>query len=194
MNTQLWWYVARSGGLVAWALVSASVLWGLVLSTKSMRSTVRPNWVLDLHRFLGGLSVVFTAVHVLGILADKYVHFGLTEVLVPFTGTWHPDAVAGGIVAAYLLVAVEVTSLLRNKMSKRAWRLTHFASFPLFIAATLHLATAGTDRHSLLLRLAVAAVVVAVTAFTVRRVWQIGQVPSQPTRPIPARRSDSARR
>ena len=34
MNEQLWWYVARSGGIVAWALLAASVLWGLALSTK----------------------------------------------------------------------------------------------------------------------------------------------------------------
>lgn len=37
MNNQLWWYVARSGGIVAWALLAGSVLWGLALSTKVMR-------------------------------------------------------------------------------------------------------------------------------------------------------------
>ena len=36
MNQHLWWYVARSGGIVAWALVAASVLWGLALSTKAL--------------------------------------------------------------------------------------------------------------------------------------------------------------
>ena len=31
---QLWWYTARSAGIVAWALLTASVLLGLALSTK----------------------------------------------------------------------------------------------------------------------------------------------------------------
>ena len=54
MTSQLWWYVARAGGIVAWALLTASVLWGLILSTKLRPPRVRPAWTLDLHRFLGG--------------------------------------------------------------------------------------------------------------------------------------------
>ena len=56
MTSQLWWYVARAGGIVAWALLTASVLWGLILSTKLRPPRVRPAWTLDLHRFLGGLA------------------------------------------------------------------------------------------------------------------------------------------
>ncbi len=132
MTNQIWWYTARAGGIVAWALLAMSVLWGLALSTKVLNGKPRPNWILDLHRFLGALALVFTGVHVVAIVADSYVHFGLTEVLVPLTGTWHPVAVAWGIIGAYFLVAVEVTSLLRRRLSKRLWRATHFLSFPLF--------------------------------------------------------------
>ncbi|HEY0396749.1 MAG TPA: ferredoxin-NADPH reductase, partial [Acidimicrobiia bacterium] len=60
MSGQFPWYVARSAGLVAWALLAASVLWGLALSTKILSPKVRPNWILDLHRWLGGLALVFT--------------------------------------------------------------------------------------------------------------------------------------
>ena len=90
MNQQLWWYVARSGGIVAWALLAASVLWGLFPSTKVLRGKPRPNWILDLHRFLGGLALIFTGVHVVALILDSYVHFGLTEILVPFASAWHP--------------------------------------------------------------------------------------------------------
>ena len=91
-------------------------------------------------------ALVFTGVHVVAIVADSYVHFGLTEVLVPFTGTWHPVAVAWGIIGFYFLAAVEVTSLLRRRLSKRVWRATHFLSFPLFALTTVHALSAGTDR------------------------------------------------
>ena len=100
VNNQLWWYVARSGGIVAWALLAGSVLWGLALSTKVLRGRPRPNWILDLHRFLGGLALVFTGIHVGSLILDSYVHFGLVEVLVPFTGAWHPVAVAWGVIVA----------------------------------------------------------------------------------------------
>lgn len=170
MTSQVWWYTARSAGIVAWALLAASVLWGLALSTKVFGKRPRPNWLLDLHRFLGGLAVVFLVVHVVSILLDTYVNFGLVEILVPFTGTWHPVAVASGIVGMYLLLAVEITSLLRRHLSKRAWRSTHYLSFPLFALATLHALSAGTDRNTALMRYGVLSTTAAVIVLTTMRV------------------------
>jgi predicted ferric reductase len=139
------WYVARSAGLVSWALLTASTMWGLALSTKVFGRRPRANWLLDLHRMLGGLALVFTGVHVGAILLDSYVHFGLTSVLVPFASKWHPLAVAWGVVAFYLLLAVEITSLLRSRIPHRLWRGVHYASFGLFVTATIHGLSAGTD-------------------------------------------------
>jgi methionine sulfoxide reductase heme-binding subunit len=166
MNKQLWWYIARSGGIVAWALLAASVLWGLALSTKVLRGRPRPNWILDLHRFLGGLALIFTGIHVAALVGDSFVHFGLAEVLVPFASDWHPVAVAWGVIALYLLIAVELTSLARKRISKRTWRLTHYLSFPLFLLTTVHALSAGTDRSTLLLRWGVIVVSAVITGLT----------------------------
>jgi hypothetical protein len=67
MSWQLPWFVARAGGIVAWALTAGSVIWGLLLSTRPLGRRPRPAWLFDLHRFLGGLAVIFTAVHVLAV-------------------------------------------------------------------------------------------------------------------------------
>jgi predicted lysophospholipase L1 biosynthesis ABC-type transport system permease subunit len=145
MSGPLPWYVARAAGLVSWGLLTAATMWGLALSTKVFGRRPRPNWLLDLHRMLGGLALVFTGVHVGAILLDTYVHFGLTSVVVPFASAWHPLAVAWGVVALYLLLAVEITSLLRSRISNRAWRGVHYTSFGLFVTATIHGLAAGTD-------------------------------------------------
>jgi predicted ferric reductase len=152
MVDNLPWYIARSAGLVGWALLSASVILGLTLSNRTGLGRLRPRpaWTLDLHRYLGGLATIFTAVHVVGVLADTYVGFSPVEVLVPFASDWRPWAVAWGTIGLYLLVAVELTSLARRQLPKRIWRAVHFASFPLFALATLHAFTAGTDTGSLL--------------------------------------------
>jgi DMSO/TMAO reductase YedYZ heme-binding membrane subunit len=183
VNDQLFWFVARAGGIVTWVLVAASVLWGLALSTKALGRSPRPNWILDLHRFLGGAAVVFCAVHVGSIMLDSYVGFGPVEVLVPLTGDWNPGAVAWGIIAMYLVVAVEITSLLRRRLSKRAWRLTHFLSFPLFVMGTVHTLTAGTDASNPIFLGVVWTATAAVAALTTLRV-------AQSSRPRPAFRSD----
>ena len=45
VNAKLSWYAARSSGMVAWAIVTASIVWGLVVSTRLIpppTSTPRP--------------------------------------------------------------------------------------------------------------------------------------------------------
>jgi predicted ferric reductase len=145
MSGTLPWYVARASGLVAWALLAGAVVWGLLLSSKLMRRRVKNSWLLDLHRWLAGLALVFTGVHVVAIMGDSYVHFGLASVLLPFASHWHPLAVAWGVTALYLLAAVELTSLLRRHLNHRLWRRVHFLSFPLFVTSTIHGVSAGTD-------------------------------------------------
>lgn len=151
-DPKLAWYIARSSGLVAWVVVTASILWGLTLSTRLIRRRGVPAWLLDLHRFLGGLSVVFSVVHLVALVVDDYVHFGLSELFVPYASTWRPGSVAWGIVALYLLLAVEVTSLLMKKMPRKFWRAIHGSSFGLFIAATAHGLTSGADRTNLVVQ------------------------------------------
>ena len=186
MTSQLTWYAARAAGIVAWALAAGSVVWGLALSTRATGRKPRPAWLFDLHRFLGGLALVFTAIHVVAIVADTYVHFGLINVLVPFTGTWHPAAVAWGIVAFYLLLAVELTSLARAHVSKRLWRRVHFASFVLFAASTVHALSAGTDTGSRAFVLSVVAACGLVAALTAVRILRTlgrrGRAPGQVAR------------
>jgi methionine sulfoxide reductase heme-binding subunit len=172
MNTQLYWYIARSSGIVGWALLAASVLWGLAISTKSRPGNLRPNWILDMHRFLGGLATIFTGVHIAALVADSYVHIGPADILVPFASAWKPGPVAWGVVALYLLLAVELTSLARRRLSKRAWRAMHFAAFPLYVAGTAHLLTAGADAGSPALSAAVWGTTAAVVLLTARRVDQ----------------------
>jgi hypothetical protein len=186
MSSQIWWYVARAGGIVSWVLLSAGVIWGLLLSTKVLGRRPRSAWLLDLHRFLGGLAVVFTVVHVGAIVADSYVHFGVADILVPFASSWRPTAVAWGVVAVYLLAAVELTSLLRKHMSKRAWHATHLLSLPLFLVATLHGLTAGTDSTGAVLRYSMVGVTVAVLGLLLVRAIQ-ALLPSAPASAASAR-------
>ena len=169
MNEKLWWYVARAGGLTAWWLLAAAVLWGLALSTRVAAGKVTPAWLLDLHRFLGGLAFTFTGVHVAALLADSWAPIGWSEVLVPLASRWRPWPVALGVVALYLLVAVEVTSLLRNRIPRRLWRALHSASFALFLLGSGHALTAGSDAANGPVRVTAVAMLVAFMVLLVYR-------------------------
>jgi predicted ferric reductase len=148
VTQQLWWYAVRASGVVAWVLVTASVVWGLLLASRST-TRPRPAWVLDLHRFLGALTLVFLAVHLVGLLFDKWVGFGPRELFVPMASEYRPGALTWGIVALYLLVVVEVSSRLMRWIPRRAWHAIHCSSFAMFAMTTTHVLTAGTDARRL---------------------------------------------
>jgi hypothetical protein len=185
VTSQLWWDVARAGGIVAWTLLAASVVLGLFLSTRVRPLNAAPVWTTDLHRYLGGLATVFVGVHVVAIVLDSYTHFGLGDVLVPFASSWHPVWVAWGIVGMYLLLAVELTSLARRRLPTRVWRAIHVSSLPLFAFATIHFAGAGTDAGNPLAVLGMLLLGGVVTGFVVRRFARYPSLtPSVGRRPV----------
>ena len=183
MSEKIWWYVARAGGLTAWWLLAAAVLWGLTLSTRVAQGKVTPAWLLDLHRFLGGLAFAFTGVHVVALVADSWAPFAWSDVLVPLASRWRPWPVALGVVSLYLLVAIEVTSLLRKWLPKRLWRAVHSAGFALFLLGTGHALTAGSEAANLPVRLSAVAMLIAFMFLLVYRLL---------TRRPPALRGDRA--
>ncbi len=145
LNEQIWWFVARSGGIVAWALITLSVCWGLMLSTRAAAKATQPAGLLDIHRFLGALAVIFTGLHIAGLVADSYVYFGWSEILVPMATEWKPGPVAWGVVAFYLLLAVELSSLVMKRLPRKLWKAIHRLSLPLYVLSTVHGIQAGTD-------------------------------------------------
>lgn len=191
LNPNLSWYVARASGLVAWGLLATTVLWGLFYAGRLTGKVPPPAWNLDLHRFLGALSVVFVAVHVIGLTTDKYVNFGVAQVLVPFTSSWRPGAVAWGVTAMYLLIAVEATSLAKRKLPRKVWRSVHLLSFVLFVFSTLHAIQSGTDLANTFVRVigltllgvTIVAAVVRIVRANARRSDPVSSAPVPDRRP-----------
>jgi DMSO/TMAO reductase YedYZ heme-binding membrane subunit len=185
MNPQFWWFLTRASGIVAWLMLTASVIWGIVLSTKAFPESRRPAWLLDLHRWLGGLTVAFVVIHLGALVADSYVQFDLVDLAVPFASAWKPLAVALGVVAMWLLVAVEATSLAMRRLPRKVWRWIHFSSYAVFLLASLHAAFAGSDRSAWLYQVTATASIIAVLWATIYRITH--------RRPPPgARRSPTA--
>jgi predicted ferric reductase len=166
---QIWWYTSRAAGIVAWVLLSASMIAGMSISSRDSRR-FPTGWTLDLHRFLSTLSLVFLGVHLVALVPDNFIHFAWGELFVPMASEWEPAAVAWGIVAFWLMVAVEITSLLRTRMPNQLWKLIHLLSFVIWVSATIHLLDAGTDADATPFRVVQVGVIVAVSGLFVRRI------------------------
>ena len=126
MNPQTWWYLSRGSGVVAWVMLAATNLWGILLVTRMLRAVDRPAWLLDLHRWLGALAILTTGIHLGALVADNYAHFGWKEILVPngCVGNCWPHAsktaaVTWGVIAMYIVVVVELSSLMMRKLPRK---------------------------------------------------------------------------
>ena len=145
MNEQVWWHLTRASANVSWVLIVLSILWGVLLATRVLKPNDRPAWLRDIHTWMGGLSVVFAGIHMVTLILDTYVTFTIADVLVPFASSWKPLPVAIGILAFWMLVAVQATSLMIKKMSRVAWRRVHMLSYLVFATSVVHALSAGSD-------------------------------------------------
>lgn len=175
MDSQFWWYLSRASGIVAWGFLMASALWGILLSTRMLKPFDRPAWLLDLHSWLGALTVVGTAVHVTSLMLDSYVNFSVVDVLVPFASSWKPLAVAWGVIGMYLLVIIQTSSWLMKKIPKSLWRPIHYTSYLLFVFVTIHAFAAGTDRVNHFFQAFGVAMVAIFFAAAAVRIIQLGE-------------------
>ena len=145
MIAGIWWDFTRASANVAWVLILLTILWGVLLTTRVLRGMDRPAWLRDLHSWMGGLPVCFSAIHMLTLVPDPYVNFEVVNVLVPFTNNYKPLAVSLGVIGFWTLAAIQGTSLMMKKMSRETWRRIHMLSYPLYGIIVVHSLTAGSD-------------------------------------------------
>lgn len=170
MSEEFWWYVTRASGMVAAVLLVLTLIWGLLITTKLIDRRGLPAWLTDLHRSLGGLSVVFIAVHMAALVFDNYLTFSWSDLFVPFASSWKAGPVAWGVGAFWGLVIVEGTSLAQRRMNRRLWRGLHFLSYPVALMTALHAAQAGTDAGNPVFRVVSIGLIGVLSALTIFRI------------------------
>jgi methionine sulfoxide reductase heme-binding subunit len=144
--TALTWYVARSAGIVAYLLMSTSVVLGVLMSARAKFTWPRFA-VEEVHRFLAILTGVFLALHGIALLADRVVPISIVQLVIPFQTSYRPLGVGLGITSALLLLAVALSNLLRKRLPFRVWRRIHYVTLAVWLTATAHGLLSGTDRQ-----------------------------------------------
>ena len=165
----LYWYLTRSTGAVALLLLTAAVVLGVV----DVRRWSTPNWprfVVDaLHRNVALLAMIFLALHIITSVLDTFAPISLIDAVVPFAGSYRPFWLGLGAIAFDLLIAVTITSLLRQRMGYASWRAVHWLTYASWPIALLHGFGTGSDlRTTWLLALSIACLLAVLAAVAVR--------------------------
>ena len=144
-SAQAFWYVTRAAGVVAYLLLWLSTAWGLAVSSKILDPLLQRFFTYDMHQFISLLALGFVVLHVVVLLADKYLPFSVAQVLVPFAAPYRPVWVGVGVIGFYLTLLVSVTFYLRQRIGYHKFRVIHYASFVAYLMALAHGLLAGTD-------------------------------------------------
>ena len=182
-NDPTFWLLARASGLTAYGLLTASVLAGLVLKARPFGRALKPAATTDVHRFLALLGLGMLVLHGTTLTLDLTLRMPLAGLVVPGASPYRTAAVATGVAAAELMALIYVSFLLRRQIGARNWRRLHWATYLVFLLATVHGVASGTDSaqpwaHDLYLG--------AVGAVAFATAWR---ALGRPTRPAPERRT-----
>lgn len=172
MSDQFFWYVTRAAALVTWFSAALSILIGVVTSSRLLGRRPTIPWLVDLHRLFAGMSMTFLGVHMVSLWFDSFVRFRFGDLLIPWVASvpgLTRTSIANGVIAAWLIAAVQCTSLVRERMPEHLWRTVHLLSYGTLLFGTLHALQAGSDaRNPILVALGVSIITAIVLATGVR--------------------------
>jgi sulfoxide reductase heme-binding subunit YedZ len=189
------WLASRSAGVVAYLLLSTSVVLGLVMAARLAPVSARAG-LRVLHERVALLALGSVAAHGLFLIPDGWLRPGLHELVIPFTESYRPVWTGLGICAAYIAAGLSLSYYARRRLGSRRWRNAHRLIPVAWALAVVHVIGAGTDVVSLWLEAVLALTIAAVAVLLAQRWWlghptpppSVAPRPPDPEKPQPTER------
>jgi sulfoxide reductase heme-binding subunit YedZ len=179
MSSDALWYLGRGTGIVSLLLFTVVTVLGIAARSGRPLFGLPRFATPAIHRNASLLAVCTLAVHIVTMILDPYAFIRLVDVVIPFRAGYRPLWTGLGAVAVDLLIAVVLTSLLRQRVGVRVWRTVHWAAYALWPVAMLHALGSGSDIGFAWMRLLAAGCAAMVLAAVVWRLspnfGQVGQ-------------------
>lgn len=178
-GSTLLWYSTRATGIVSLVLLTGTVMLG-VIGTARAASIRWPRLVTaGLHRNLALTALALVLVHIVTTVLDPFVSISLAAAIIPDSSAYRPLWLSLGAVSFDLMLAVILTSLLRDRLSRGVWRAVHLLVYVCWPIALWHGLGTGTDTR-LIWVLAINVGCVAAVGWAVW--WRLSLTGSQPAR------------
>ena len=128
-------------GLGAVGFVSLNLVLGMLLSLRYSPVRLWPHRRIDvfaLHRWTAYVAIMLVLLHPAVLLFLRTPQFRVLDLLWPVHSYLQPKLNVVGAAALYLLLIVLITSLLRTRIGRTAWRNLHFLVYPAAVLLFLH--------------------------------------------------------
>lgn len=167
-----YWYATRGLGVTTLIVLTVTVVLGIVTKIR-WSGDGTPGFVsAEMHRNVSLLAMVLLLAHIVTTVLDPFAHISLRDVVVPVGAGYRPVWLGLGVVAMEILVGVATSSLLRERLGVRAWRLIHWTAYASWPISLVHGLGTGSDVRAPWFIGIVAACLAAVLIALVQRLRQ----------------------
>jgi DMSO/TMAO reductase YedYZ heme-binding membrane subunit len=142
------WYATRGAGATTLVLLTAGLVLGIGEFARWRPAGASRYSIAALHRAVSLFALALLAVHVATTLLDPFPPIGVVNAVVPFVSGYRPLWLGLGTLAADMLLALVVTSLVRRRLGYRSWRALHWLAYACWPVALLHGLGTGSDAAS----------------------------------------------
>jgi DMSO/TMAO reductase YedYZ heme-binding membrane subunit len=130
--------IARVAALIAYVLMVATVVLGVLLRLRFMQRAVNRATFYGAHMTLALSAMIFGVVHGATFLYQPVWRIGGRELTVPFTGGVQRIPVGFGILGTELAIAVGCSVWLQRRLGYHRWLRTHQFAYVAFALIWLH--------------------------------------------------------
>jgi hypothetical protein len=184
------WYIIRASGFTAVALLVLLTISGIGQVTGFVFRYIEPIKAWAIHKTIAFALCGAVAIHGIFLLVDHYVKFSLPQILVPFLNRYSNGsnllginlswfAIASGIIAAYGIVIIVVSSLTMIDKNKKTWKLLHYLSYAVAILVFFHSLSSGSDLKYGIFRLGFIALWLAIIFAIISRIYRAGIIKNE---------------
>lgn len=145
MTSEALWALGRGTGITALGFLTVSLALGIAARSGRPLFVLPRFAVADVHRFAALAGTLLVLLHMGLLFFDPYAQLRLVDFVVPFLGAYRPLWQGLGTLAFDVLLVVIVTSLLRQRIGLRVFRVVHWVTYALWPIALGHALGNGTD-------------------------------------------------
>ena len=158
-----WWLAGRSAGVVAFLLLTISVVAGLAMALRVVPPRGRPALRAG-HERIALAALAAVGAHGLLLLGDPWLKLGLDGLLVPFVAGYRAFWTGLGVCAGYVAAALALSYYARRRVGARRWRKAHRLIPIAWGLAAVHVLGSGTDAGQAWLRVPLVAAIGLIAA------------------------------
>ena len=145
------WLASRAAGFTALGLLTLQIVFGLVLSHPTNKSTWRlSKRLFPWHENAWIFVLAFLAANIVSLIAAPYAGVSPIGAFIPGLSSYRSAPVALGTLGLWALLVTGATARYTKLLPPGAWLSLHRLSLLIFVLAWMHGLLAGTDSAPLL--------------------------------------------